>query len=43
MNGRILHTFALASVSAAALLVTAPADAGLFRAYLSQNGNDLNP
>lgn len=43
MNVRTLHTFALASVSAAALLVTAPADAGLFRAYLSQNGNDLNP
>ncbi|HEX6794485.1 MAG TPA: right-handed parallel beta-helix repeat-containing protein [Casimicrobiaceae bacterium] len=42
MNARTLHRVLFASISSAVLLA-APAHAGLFRAYLSQNGNDANP
>ena len=43
MNGRRLHSVLLASLTAATLLIAAAANAGLFRSYLSQNGNDANP
>ena len=42
MNGRTLHRLLFGSIASAVLLV-APVHAGLFRAYLSQNGSDANP
>lgn len=43
MNRRRLRPLVLACACAISLLAASPANAGLFRAYLSQNGNDANP
>lgn len=43
MNAQTLHRILLACLSCITLFVAAAAHAGLFRAYVSQAGNDANP
>jgi hypothetical protein len=43
MNTHWLHKVVLISASALSLFAASRADAGLFRAYISLNGNDANP
>jgi hypothetical protein len=43
MNARRLRTLLLSAACSLSLLAASAASAGLFRAYVSQNGNDANP